>query len=179
MSGFNEQSSGDFTAWSIGQLEAHAATLALGQIALDTIRVLAQSHAYEPSDDQYTRRRWAKLSLYANERFHSEGPWDRARMLSHNFMLRTWMIEHLGPDDGDADWDPDALAADTLAVLTLEPYQASAVAAGWPALPIEQIGELRRNKNLTAHLDLLIGHLPAGPVKEQLIAWREVREHLP
>ena len=179
MSGFHEQSSGDFTAWSIGQLEAHAATLAPGQMALETIRALAQSHAYQPSADQHMRRRWAKLSLYANARFHGEGPWDRARMFSHNFMLRTWVIEHLGPDNGDADWDPHAVAADTLAALTLEPSQARAIAASWPTLPIEQIGELRRHKNLTAHLDWLIGYLRAGPAKDQLIAWREAREHMP
>jgi hypothetical protein len=80
LSGFHEQSSGDFTAWSIGQLEAHAATLAPGQMALETIRVLAQSHAYQPPADQHIRRRWAKLSLYANERFH--GPSRRLGLLS-------------------------------------------------------------------------------------------------
>jgi hypothetical protein len=99
--------------------------------------------------------------------------------LQNNFMLRTWIIEHLGADEGDADWDPHALAADTLAALTLEPGQARAAAASWPTLPIEQIAELRRHKNMTTHLDRLIGYLRAGPVKEQLVIWREVREHLP
>ncbi len=82
-------------------------------MALETIRVLAQSYAYRSDDDQYLQRRWAKLSLYANGRLHGEGAWDRARMFCHNFMLRTWIIEHLGPDESDADWDPNALAANT------------------------------------------------------------------
>ncbi|MFC0532050.1 hypothetical protein [Phytohabitans kaempferiae] len=43
-------------------------------------------------------------------------------MLAHNFALRTWIIEHLGPDT-DPDWDPESLAADTLAALTLDPTQ--------------------------------------------------------
>jgi hypothetical protein len=49
----------------------------------------------------------------------------------------------------------------------------------WRDLPTEQIGELRRHKNLTAHLDRLVGCLQAGPVKERLTTWLGVREQLP
>jgi hypothetical protein len=83
------------------------------------------------------------------------------------------------PDDADAARSPEALAADTLTALTLEPTQASSMAVSWRALPKEQIGELRRHKILTAHLEWLIGYLNPGPEKDQLIAWKKVRERLP
>jgi hypothetical protein len=53
--------------------------------------------------------------------------------------------------DADPDWNPEALANDTLAALSLEPRRAESLAAGRRDLPIEQIGDLRRHKNLTAH----------------------------
>lgn len=98
-------------------------------------------------------------------------------MASHNFALRTWIIEHIGPDM-DPDWDPEAVAADTLAVLTLEPSQASTAAADRQHLSIEQIGELRRHKNLTAHLAMLVGHLRPGPARDQVVRWIEVSKHM-
>ncbi|WP_181923937.1 hypothetical protein [Streptomyces inhibens] len=45
------------------------------------------------------------------------------------------------------------MASETLAALDLSPSQASALAGRWRDLAIEQIRELRRHKNLTAHLD--------------------------
>jgi hypothetical protein len=99
-------------------------------------------------------------------------------MLSQNFMLRVWVIEHLGPDV-DADWNPESLAADTLAALTLEPGQACALSASWRTMPIEEIGELRRYRNLTAHIGRLISYVRAGPTKDQLLAWHAIRERLP
>jgi hypothetical protein len=106
---------------------------------------------------------------------------------THRTKLRTWVIRHLSPDSTDTDWNPEALAADTLAALTLEPGQASAIAASWRKLPIEQIRELpigqirelHRHKVLTLHLGHLIGYLPPGLARDQLTAWHEVREHLP
>jgi hypothetical protein len=99
-------------------------------------------------------------------------------MAHQNFWLRTWIIKHLGPDT-DPDWDPSALAADTLAALTLDPAQASTTAANWPDLLPEQIGELRRHKNLTSHLATLVIYLQPGPTRDQVAGWIEVREHLP
>jgi hypothetical protein len=173
------QPSDDLSTWDIGRLEAHSATLTRGDRTLETVRVLAQSHAYSPEENLPARLRWAKLSLYANERVHGDNPPDQARMLSHNFMLRTWVIMHLGPDSTDTDWNPEALATDTLAALTLEPGQASAIAASWCKPPIEQIRKLHRHRVLTLHLGHLIGYLPPGPARDQLTAWHEVREHLP
>jgi hypothetical protein len=37
-------------------------------------------------------------------------------MLSQDFALRTWVIEHIGPG-ADPTCDPDAVAADTIAAL--------------------------------------------------------------
>jgi len=170
---------GDLSAWTIERLEAHAAALAPGSKALETVRVLAQSHAYRSGEDPHARLRWARLSLDANRRAHGSGAWDRARMLSHDFMLRTWIIGHLGPDDADPNWSPEALAADTLAALTLDPGQAGTVPKSWHELPVEQIGELRRHKTLTAHLDTLIGYLQPGPARDQLSVWNQVRVRLP
>lgn len=170
---------GELSAWTIERLEEHATTLAPGSKALETVRVLALSHAYGSGEDPRARLRWARLSLDANRRAHGSSAWDRTRMLSHDFMLRTWIIGHLGPDDADASWSPEALAVDTLAALTLDPGQAGTVSKSWHALPAEQIGELRRHKILTAHLDALIGYLQPGPARDQLSVWSQVRASLP
>lgn len=175
----NDQPNGEFGTWSIERLEAHAATLARGSKGLETVRVLAQSHACQPDEDPHARLRWAKLSLAANRRAHGDSSWDQARMLSQAFMLRTWVIEHLGPDDGDTDWNPETLAADTLAALALDPSQAAAVSKSWDVLPVEQIAELRRHKLLTTHLDRLVCYLQPGPARGQLSAWSQVRGRLP
>jgi hypothetical protein len=79
----------------------------------------------------------------------------------------------------DPNWNPEVLAADTLAALTVDPDNARTMSAGWRDLPIEQIGELRRQKNLTAHLDRLVGILQPGATKDRLVVWVEVRKLLP
>jgi len=168
----------NISTWTIERLEAYAATQH-GQ-ELERIRVVAQSHAYRSEDQKHVRLRWAKLSLDVNAKLHgnSSSLWDQARMASQNFAFRTWIIEHLGPDT-DPDWDPGTLAADTLAALTLDPTQASTTAAHWQDLPVEQTGELRRHKNLTAHLATLVSYLQPGPARDQLVRWIEMRKHLP
>lgn len=168
----------NISAWIVERLEAYAAAQH-GQ-ELERIRVVAQGHAYRSQEPRHVRLRWARLSLDANTRLHgnSRDPWDRARMAHQNFKLRTWIIKHLGPDT-DPDWDPGALAADTLAALTLDPGQAGTTAANWPDLPPEQIGELRQHTNLTSHLADLVGYLQPGPARDQVAGWIEVREHLP
>ncbi|MFI2206731.1 hypothetical protein ACH47Z_39630 [Streptomyces sp. NPDC020192] len=167
----------DLSSWSIERLETHMAGLQRGQ-ELERIRTVAQSHVYRSAESRDARLRWAKLSLAANRRFHGDGPWEQARMHRQEFALRTWVIEHLGTD-ADPDWSPEALANDTLAALSLEPRRAKSLAAGWRDLPIEQMGDLRRHKNLTAHIDRLMPSLPLGPIKDQLAGWSSVRQHLP
>jgi hypothetical protein len=168
----------DISAWTVERLEAYAAAQH-GQ-ELERVRVVAQARAYRSQEPRHARLRWARLSLDANARLHGNScdPWGRARMAHQNFWLRTWIIKHLGPDT-DPDWDPSALAADTLAALTLDPAQASTTAANWPDLLPEQIGELRRHKNLTSHLATLVIYLQPGPTRDQVAGWIEVREHLP
>ena len=166
----------DFDSWTIERLETFAATQH-GE-DLEQIRVIAQSHVYCSDEPRHVRLRWAKLSLCANERLHGDDPWDHARMASQAFALRTWVIEHLG-SSADPDWDPEILAADTLAALTVDPTDARKMSSGWRDLPIEQIGELRRQKNLTAHLDMLVDKLQPGPIKDRLVVWAEVRKLLP
>jgi hypothetical protein len=169
----------NISTWTIERLEAYAATQQRGQEP-ERIREVGQAHAHRSKEPKHVRLRWAKVSLDANARLHgnSSSPWERARMARQNFALRTWIIEHLGPD-ADPDWDPDTLAADTLAALTLDPSQASAAAANWPDLPLKQADELRRHKYLTSHLPTLITHLQPGPARDQLASWIQVREHLP
>lgn len=166
----------DLSTWTFERLEAFSAVQS-GQ-GLEAVRVIAQSNAYRSDRPRHTRLRWAKLSLDANERRHGDDPRDRARRSHQNFALRTWIIERLGPDP-DPDWDPEVLAADTLAALTLDCGQAAALAADWRGLPFERIADLRRHKNLTAHLSGLIGFLLPGPTRDRLSAWIEVRGSLP
>lgn len=166
----------DLDTWTIDRLEAFAA--AQNGEELEQVRVIAQSHVYGSDEPRLARLRWAKLSLRANERLHGDGPWEHTRMASQAFMLRTWVIEHLGPD-ADLDWNPDILATDTLAALTVDPDHARTISANWRDLPIEQIGELRRQKNLTAHLDRLVDLLQPGATKDRLLIWTEVRKLLP
>ncbi|MFK0173768.1 hypothetical protein ACIQU5_33810 [Streptomyces sp. NPDC090306] len=146
---------------------------------LETARVAAQEHAYYSKHPQEVRRQWAKLSLLANRRMpdYAEGP--SARVAQQEFMLRMWVIDRLGPDETDADWSPEALASDTLDALPLTPTQAVALAEDWRDRPTEQIRELRRHKNLTTHLEGLVGYLEPGPVREQLVTWTAARRLLP
>ncbi|MFJ8437169.1 hypothetical protein ACIQ9P_38345 [Kitasatospora sp. NPDC094019] len=171
-----EDPAADPSTWTIERLRTFAADAAGQQ--LETVRVVAQAHAYHSHEPRDVRQQWAKLSLQANHRMHGDGLWDRARMAQHDFMLRTWIIDQFGPDE-DPDWSPEKLAADTLAALTLAPAEARVLADRWRDLPVEQIGELRRHKNLTTHLDRLANHLEPGPVRDRLIDWTEARSHLP
>ncbi|WP_253266338.1 hypothetical protein [Streptomyces sp. 6-11-2] len=174
---YREEPGHDLSTWTFDQLQTFIHD-AHGQ-QLETARVAAQGHAYNSGHSQETRRQWAKLSLLANRRMldNAEGP--SARVAHQDFTLRMWVIDRLGPDDTDPDWSPEALASDTLDALTFTHTQAAGLAEGWRDLPIEQIRELRRHKNLTAHLDSLVGYLEPGPVRGRLVAWTAIRQHLP
>ncbi|WP_247613258.1 hypothetical protein [Streptomyces galbus] len=148
-------------------------------MALETARLVAQSHACSSRLPQEERRAWAKLSLLANRRMLDGTEESRHRVAHQDFMWRMRVIDELGPDDTDPDWSPQALAADTLAALTLTPERAAALAPGWRDFPVEDILRLRRHKNLTAHLERLVGHLAPGPLREQLVTWTGTRRLLP
>lgn len=165
------------STWPIERLQAF--TTDAGCQQLEAVRVVAQEHAYGSDRPREVRRQWAKLSLLANRRMHGDGPGDRARAVQQDFMLRMWVIDHLGSDDKDPDWSPEKLAADTLDALALTPPHARALTSSRHELPIEQIRELRRHKNLTAHLERLINHLHPGSTRDQLLLWAETRRLLP
>lgn len=167
----------DLSTWTIERLQSFVED-AQGQ-QLEAVRVVAQGHAYRADEPREARQQWAKLSLQANQRLHGDSLWERARAAQQNFMLRMWVIDQLGPDNKDQDWSPEALAADTVTALALTPAEARALADHWRDLAVEQIGELRRHKNLTAHLDRLVDHLQPSPIRDQLLAWTETRQHLP
>ncbi|MBC2904354.1 hypothetical protein H4N64_22520 [Streptomyces sp. PSKA01] len=142
--------------------------------ALEAVRVVAQGHAYDAGRPEEVRREWAALSLLANRRMGDAGSAGRAA--HQEFMLRMWVIDTFGPHP---DWSPHTLATDTLGALPLPPSEARALARDWRDLPVDRIRELRRHKNLTAHLERLIGHLEAGPTRDRLLRWIEVRRQLP
>ncbi|MEU8828139.1 DUF6194 family protein [Streptomyces sp. NPDC048636] len=146
---------------------------------LEAARLLAQDRAYDDGCSREDRVRWAAVSLEASRRQGGGGRGRRTRARSQEFMLRMWVIDRLAPDDPDGDWNPEALAGDTLDALELSPAEARALAAHWSELDVERMRELRRHKNLTAHLDRLIGHLRPGPVRDQLGAWAALRPLLP
>ncbi|MFE2538351.1 hypothetical protein [Streptomyces sp. NPDC059371] len=173
----HENPSCDLSAGTIERLQRFAEDAQGRQ--LESVRVVAQGHAYGADEPHEVRKQWAKLSLQANQRLYGDSLWDQARAAQHNFMLRTWVIDQLGPDDEDHDWSPEALASDTVTALALTPADARALADHWRSLEVEQMGELRRHKNLTAHLDRLVDHLQPSPVRDQLLAWTETRQHLP
>lgn len=167
----------DLSTWTIDRLEHYVATLADGR-ELDRARRAAHEHACwsgEAGGD--VRRRWAKLASAANVQLPGDNPWDLDRRAQLSFSLRMWIIEQFGPD-GDPYWDPEALAADTLAALTLDADQATAMATNWRGLQREQIRDLHRHRGLTIHVDRLVGHLPAGPARERLVGWVGFGQHL-
>ncbi|MFE6039950.1 hypothetical protein [Streptomyces sp. NPDC056452] len=174
---YREEPGRDLSTWTYDQLKTFIHD-AQGQ-RLEAVRVAAQVQAYNSSNSQEVRRQWAKLSLLANRRMFDNAEGLFARLAQQNFMLRMWVIDRLGPDDTDPDWSPKALAFDTLDALTFTPTQAADLAEGWRDIPVEQIRELRWHKNLTAHLDNLVGYLKPGPVREQIVACIAVRQHLP
>ncbi|MFI5774542.1 hypothetical protein ACIA74_39890 [Streptomyces sp. NPDC051658] len=108
-----------------------------------------------------------------------DGPWPQARRAGHDFRLRTLIVDRLGPDRQDPDWDPDLVASDILAVLTLTPAHARELSSHWQTLPTDRIGELRRPKNATAPLQQLFHHLQPGPTCDQAREWLAVRDLLP
>jgi hypothetical protein len=163
--------------WSFERL--HAMAVNEHGRHLEAVRIVAQGRAYDDDRPAEARLRWAKLSLLANRRAHGDGLEERTRAATQDFTLRMWIIDHLGPDDDDPDRSPDALASDTLGTLRLTPSQAGALGDRWRELPIEQIRELRRHKNLTAHLADLVGRTGPGPTRDLLLAWDGVRHRLP
>ena len=167
----------DVSTWTFDQLKTFIHDAPNQQ--LETARVAAQGHAYDSSHPREARRQWAKLSLLANRRMLRNAEGRSARVAQQDFTLRMWVIDRLGPDDTDPDWSPEALASDTLDTLTFTPTQAAGLAEGWRDLPIEHIRELRWHKNLTAHLESLVGHLAPGPVRERLVTWTATRPLLP
>ncbi|MFG2772141.1 hypothetical protein [Streptomyces sp. NPDC048350] len=172
-----EEPGRDVSTWTLDQLQSFIQGARGRQ--LETARVAAQGQAYNSSHPQEVRREWAKLSLLANRRMLDDAEGPSARVAQQDFMLRMWVIDRLGPEGTDPDWSPEALASDTLDTLTLTPTQAAGLAEGWRDLPIEQIRELRWHKNLTAHLESLVGYLEPGPVHEHLTAWNATRTLLP
>ncbi|MFJ3445789.1 hypothetical protein ACIPM2_31960 [Streptomyces sp. NPDC086081] len=104
----HEDSGCDLSTWTLERLQSFAAE-AHGP-ELETVRIVAQGHAYFADGPPEVRKQWAKVSLQANQRLHGDSSWDRARAAQQNSMLRMWVIDEFGPDEEDADWSPEAFA---------------------------------------------------------------------
>ncbi|MCZ7462351.1 hypothetical protein [Streptomyces sp. WMMC940] len=96
---------------------------------LESVRVVAQQHAYDSDQPREARRHWAELSLLANRRMRGAGAGRSAREIHQEFVLRTWVMEHLGSEGENPDWIPEALGDDTLAALAFSPSDAAALAS--------------------------------------------------
>jgi hypothetical protein len=166
----------DLSTWPYAALRDFAGR-ARGQ-EFEAIRVVAQGHAYH-ADDCPEARRWAALSLLANRRLLSFGGQDRVPAVHQDLLLRMWVIDRFGPDDADPVRSAARLAADTLAELGLTSSQAGALADRRDGPTVGQIRELRRHKNLTAHVERLVVHLGPGPERDALLPWIGVRPRLP
>lgn len=169
----------ELSTWPIHKVRAFADNPDHQGQPLEAVREVAQAHAYQHDDSRQSRLEWAKLSLHINDLMHGDDPWQKARRAIQNFMLRTWIIENLGADPVDADWDPDTLANDTLAALSLDPEKARDLAQNWRELPADRIGELRRHKNMTGHLPTLSRHVQPSQTRDCLLRWIQVRTQLP
>ncbi len=166
-------------AWTFEQLQAWADRPDHHGQELERIREVTSRHAQDYRLDPADRKRWAKLSLQVNARMHGDSPWQQARMAANNVRLRTNIIDRLGPDIQDPDWNPDLVAAGILAALTLTPTQARELSDHWQALPVERFCELRDVKITTARLQRLLRHLQPGPIRDQAREWLTIRELLP
>ncbi|MFI9155541.1 hypothetical protein [Streptomyces sp. NPDC053367] len=69
---------------------------------LEPARVVAQGQAYHDGRRGHVRRQWAKLSLLANRRMLDGAGGCSVRVAHQDFMLRMWVIDQLGPDDGES-----------------------------------------------------------------------------
>ncbi|MFJ2789046.1 MULTISPECIES: hypothetical protein [unclassified Streptomyces] len=146
---------------------------------MEHIRSVALSRAEDRRLPAGLRKQWAKLSLQVNSRMHGDGPWGQARMAANSFGLRTLMIEELGPDPDDSDWDAAAVVSDVVSAVILTPTQAHEMSIRWQDQPIELISLLRRVKNVTAPLERLQHHLRPGPLHDLVLEWLSVRKRLP
>lgn len=169
----------DARAWPFDEFQAWADRTDHHDQELEQIREVTVSHTQDDRLDAESRKRWAKLSLHTNARMTGEHPWQQARKADNNLRLRTLIIDRLGPDESDPDWNPNVVASDILAVLTLTPATAREMSSHWQILPIDQIASLRRHKNATAPLQQLLRHLQPGPTHDHAREWLAVRDLLP
>jgi hypothetical protein len=170
---------GDISVWAFEQVQAWAHRSDHHGQELECLRVVTVSHAQDEHLDPDDRKRWAKLSLQVNARMNGNDPWQQTRAATNDFGLRTLIIDRLGPDTRDPDWDPDRVAAEILGSLTMTPSYARELSDRRQTLSIEQMGELRRIKNITAPLKQLLRHLQLGPVCDQAREWVATRGLLP
>ncbi|WP_446038882.1 hypothetical protein [Streptomyces sp. SID1121] len=143
------------------------------------IRAVAVFHAQDDNLAAPLRKRWAKVALRVDARASADGPQERARVVVNNSSLRTFVIDRLGPDPEDPDWDPVRVVEYVLASVTLTAARVRELGPGWRRLDIERVRELRRIKNAVGSFPLLVRHLPAGALRDQAVEWLVIREVLP
>jgi len=147
--------------------------------AIEHLRWIALSRAQNTRLDGESRKKWAKLALRVNARADRDRPFAQARIAAQSAQLRTLIIDQLGPDRDDRDWDPDIVAADILADLTVQPARARELSGTWRDMPLDQMASLRGIKNVTAPLARLLPHLQPGTNCDLIREWIAVRNLLP
>jgi hypothetical protein len=169
----------DISAWTIEQVQASADRTDQRGQELEILRAVTVFHAQDDRLEPEDRKRWAKLSLQINARMHGDGPWEQTRMVTQNFRLRTLIIDRLGPDPQDPDWNPDLVASEILAAITLTSAQVRELSERWKTRSMDQIGELRRLKSTVAPLQQLLRHIQSRQLYDQAQEWLAVRELRP
>ncbi|MGM9380766.1 hypothetical protein [Streptomyces antibioticus] len=164
---------------SLASVQQCAEQAASDRQKTEMFREVAEARALNHRLSPELRRQWAKLSLQINTCVHGDGPWDQSRMVRLNAWLRAQMIEQLGPDLRDPYWNPGEVVADVLNAVTLTPSQARALCVAWQGLPLDQIAVLRRIKNVTHPLELLLPHVQPGALRDQAEEWLTIRQLLP
>ena len=141
-----------------------------------SMRVIAQTRAYDVANPIDVRRDWAAVSIKLTEcaaRFAGYGSWNEAIDICN---MRAFMIRNLSPVPVS---EVDALIAFALARLTLRPSAAKALADRWQTLPVDRILLLRRHKNLIAPLVHLADQLPDTADADIARSWINIHRHLP
>ena len=170
---------GDISVWAFEQVQAWANQSDHHGQELERIREVTVFHAQDEHLDPEDRKRWAKLSLQINARMNGDDSWQQAGTATNNFGLRALIIDRLGPDPHDPDWNPYRVAAEILGSLTMTPSHARDLSDHWHTLSIDQMGELRRIKNVTAPLKQLLRHVQPGPICDKAQEWLAIRGLLP
>lgn len=164
--------------WTFEQVKAWAHRPEHSLQELERIREVTAKHAYRDPVGPEAVKQWAKLSLLVNARMGGYGGHWRLRAAFRDARLRLRIIDRLGTDPTDPDWDLQALAADILARMSLTPDQARALAAENVLLTGIRRAEFDHTRAMVNLLDKVLPDLEPGEVRDCAIEWVDVKAQL-